>query len=71
MISRTVSQSTRKTINTLRDWLGQNPDHSLYDMTARDFVEQAAREDPAAAAEWAKAITDPSLAAEVSHFLIE
>lgn len=46
-----------------------NPAHPLYDLTTRYFVEQAAREDPAAAAAWAGKISDPALRAEAGQFL--
>ena len=71
MVSKTVHQSTLGTINNLGNWLSENADHPLYDMTTRFFVERAAREDPEAASQWAKTITDPDLAEEVSRFIIE
>lgn len=71
MVSQTVKQSTLSTIHNLGHWLQENPDHPLYDMTTRYFVEQAAREDPEGASDWAKTIGDPALAEEVSGFLIE
>lgn len=70
ILRSTVRNSSGSTINNLGNWLKQNPTHSLHDLTVRYFVEQAAREDPAAAAAWAGKIRDPDLKAEITNLII-
>jgi hypothetical protein len=69
MVRRAVERSTRRTINHMGNWLGENSGHELYDISTRYFVEYAARLDPDAATQWAAEIGDERLRAEAEQIL--
>jgi hypothetical protein len=68
-LQQTARSATKTDLNRLGEWLKANPTHPLYDLTTRYFVEQAAQEDPEAAAAWAQKISNPGLRAEAGRFL--
>ncbi|HEX2746729.1 MAG TPA: hypothetical protein VHM91_01925 [Verrucomicrobiales bacterium] len=68
-LQQTARSAKGSDLNRLGEWLKANPSHPLYDLTTRYFVEQAAQEDPEAAAAWAKKISDASLRAEAGRYL--
>ena len=69
MLKKVVGTSTRKGLFNMGDWLNQNQDHPLYDISTRYFVEYAARTDQETAAGWAEKIGDETLRAEAEKIL--
>jgi hypothetical protein len=61
LLAQTVRASSTTSLNTMGNWLNQNPDHPLYDKTLVHFVNQCQADDPEAATRWASSIKDETL----------
>jgi hypothetical protein len=63
LLAQTVKESSTTSLNTMGNWLNQNPNHPLHDQTLVHFVNQCQADDPEAATRWANTIKDETLRA--------
>jgi hypothetical protein len=61
LIGETINHASKKSINSVGDWLNQHPDHALRQQVLMEFIPRASWDDPETAQIWLNQVQDPTV----------